>query len=149
MDERTALQQCEVSPGLGLHGDTWVSRVSQLSLPDGRPNPKSQIAIMNARVVQLVAQNEDRWPLAGDNLFVDMDLSKENLQSGQQLAVGSAILEITDIPHNGCAKFAERFGTDALRFVNDKSLRHLNLRGIYAQVIQTGTVAVGDKVTKL
>lgn len=147
--KRVSLQECELSPEQGVHGDSWVSRRNSLSLEDGRPNPKSQVSIMNSRVAGLIAQSKDRWPLAGDNLFVDLDLSKENLPIGQRLSIGSAILEVTEIPHTGCAKFAERFGTDALRLVNNKKWRQLNLRGIYRQIVQAGTIKVGDTIKKL
>jgi hypothetical protein len=148
-NERVALQNCEVSPTLGVHGDNWPARVTSLSLPDGSANPKAQIALMNSRVIAALAQSKERWPLAGDNLFVDLDLGVENISPGQQLAVGSAILEITDIPHTGCGKFAERYGADAARFVNSKTGKQLRLRGIYAQVVQSGVIKVGDTIKKI
>ena len=104
---------------------------------------------MNARVIELVAQDPDRWPLAGDNLYIDLDLNEDNLRCGQQLAVGSAVLEVTDTPHNGCNKFAERFGTDSVKFLNSAEGKQLHLRGIYAKIVQAGTVQVGDMVKKV
>jgi hypothetical protein len=148
-EERVSLQECDLSPELGLHGDNWPSRVNSLSFPDGSPNPKTQVTLMNSRTIDLIAQSRERWPLAGDNLFVDLDISEENLQPGQRLAVGSAILEITEIPHTGCDKFVKRFGADALKFVNSKEGRKMRLRGIYAQIIQAGKIKVGDVVSKI
>lgn len=148
-DERVSLQECELSPKLGLHGDTWASRVTSLSFPDGSPNPKTQVALMNSRAIDLIAQSKERWPLAGDNLFVDLDIGEENLQPGQRLSVGSAILEITEIPHTGCDKFVKRFGADAVKFVNSKEGRKMRLRGVYAQIVQAGTIKVGDVVSKV
>jgi len=148
-DERVALQECELSPELGLHGDNWLARRTSLSLPDGSANPKTQVSIMNARTIALVAQTKERWPLAGDNLYLDLDLSEENLPPGQRLSVGSVILEITEIPHTGCDKFVKRFGADATKFINAKEGRALRLRGVYAQIIQAGTIKVGDTATKL
>jgi len=147
-DARVSLQQCELSPEGGVHGDNWA-KGCWMSLPDGRPHPDVQIAIMNARAIALIAQEEARWPLAGDNLFVDLDLSAANLPAGTRLAIGPALLEITAVPHNGCQKFAARFGVEATRFVNSKEGKRLHLRGIYARVVQPGTIAVGDPVTKL
>lgn len=147
-DERVSLTECEVSPELGVHGDNWA-KGCWMSLPDGRPHPDVQIAIMNARTIQLIAQDEDRWPLAGDNLYVDLDLSGENLPCGQRLAIGSAVLEITDVAHNGCKKFAQRFGDNAVKFVNSELGKKLHLRGIYARVVTTGVVRVDDAVRKL
>jgi len=147
-DARESLQRCGVSAELGVHGDSWA-KGCWMSLPDGRPHPDVQIAIMNARAIALIAQEEARWPLAGDNLFVDLDLSEANLPAGTRLAIGPALLEITAVPHNGCQKFAARFGVEATRFVNSKEGKRLHLRGIYARVVQPGTIAVGDLVSKL
>jgi MOSC domain-containing protein YiiM len=145
---RVALQRCELSPEGGVHGDNWA-KGCWLSLPDGRPHPDVQVTIMNARTIALIAQAQERWPLAGDNLLADLDLSGENLPAGTRLAVGSALLEITAVPHNGCNKFAARFGLDATRFVNSRDGRRLHLRGIYARIVERGVVAVGDAIAKL
>lgn len=145
---RLSLQRCELSPARGVHGDNWAEGC-WMTLPDGRPHPDVQVAIMNARTIALIAQEEARWALAGDNLYVDLDLSAANLPPGTRLAIGSALLEITAVPHNGCAKFAARFGVEATRFVNSREGKRLHLRGIYARIVQPGAIAVGDLVTKL
>jgi hypothetical protein len=147
-DARISLQRCELSPDGGVHGDNWA-KGCWMSLPDGRPHPDVQVALMNARTIALIAKEEARWPLAGDNLLVDLDLSEGNLPPGTRLSVGSALLEITDVPHKGCKKFAERFGVDATRFVNARDGLRLHLRGIYARIVEPGAVAVGDTVAKL
>ena len=147
-DQRESLQECELSLQFGVHGDNWADGC-WLSLPDGSPDPNVQVAIMNSRAIELIAQDPDRWELAGDNLYVDLDLSDENLPTGQQLAVGSAVLKITANPHNGCKKFVQRFGKDAVKFVNSPEGKRHHLRGIYAKVVQKGVVRVGDEVTKL
>jgi hypothetical protein len=146
-DARASLQRCELSPDGGVHGDNWA-RGCWMSLPDGRPHPDVQVTIMNARTIALIAKEEARWPLAGDNLLVDLDLSAGNLPPGTRLSIGSALLEITDVPHKGCKKFAERFGVDATRFVNAQDGLRLHLRGIYARIVEPGVVAVGDTVAK-
>jgi MOSC domain-containing protein YiiM len=147
-DARSALQQCELSPELGVHGDNWA-KGCWMSLPDGRPHPDVQVTIMNARTIALIAQDEARWPLAGDNLFVDLDLSTDNLPPGTRLSVGTALLEITAVPHKGCSKFAARYGVDATRFVNSREGLRLHLRGIYARIVERGRITVGDMVEKL
>jgi MOSC domain-containing protein YiiM len=147
-DARVSLQQCELSPEGGMHGDNWA-KGCWMSLPDGRPHPDVQVTLMNARTIALIAQGEERWPLAGDNLFVDLDLSEDNLPPGTRLTVGSALLEITAVPHKGCRKFAERYGVDATRFVNSRDGLRLHLRGIYARIVERGVVAVGDTIVKL
>ena len=148
VEARISLQQCELSPEGGVHGDNWA-RGCWMSLPDGRPHPDVQVTIMNARTIALIAQDEARWPLAGDNLFVDLDLSADNLPPGTRLSVGATLLEITAVPHKGCKKFAQRYGVDATRFVNSRDRLRLHLRGIYARILQPGVVAVGDAVAKL
>ena len=147
-DARVSLERCELSPEGGVHGDNWA-KGCWLSLPNGRPHPDVQVTLMNARAIALIAQDEVRWPLAGDNLFVDLDLSEDNLPPGTRLSIGSALLEITAVPHKGCRKFAERYGIDATRFVNSRDGLRLHLRGIYARIVERGVVAVGDAVEKL
>jgi MOSC domain-containing protein YiiM len=130
----------------GLVGDDWRDRNGRR----GRPSdPETQLTLMNARVIALLAGDRDRWPLAGDQLYVDLDLRPENLPAGTRLAVGSAIVEVTDVPHTGCAKFTERFGSAAIRFVNGKPGRALRLRGMYARVVEGGAVRPGDAIRKL
>jgi MOSC domain-containing protein YiiM len=148
VEARNSLQQCELSPEGGVHGDNWA-KGCWMSLPDGRPHPDVQVTLMNARTIALIAQEEARWPLAGDNLFVDLDLSGDNLPPGTRLSVGSALLEITAVPHKGCKKFAARYGVDATRFVNSRDGLRLHLRGIYARIVESGVIAVGDAVAKL
>jgi MOSC domain-containing protein YiiM len=107
-----------------------------------------QLNIMSARAAALVAQSRDRWALAGDQLYIDMDLSERNLPAGTRLALGSAVIEITAQPHTGCAKFVSRFGVEAMKFVNSATGRELNLRGVNARVVQAGTIRVGDIARK-
>ena len=132
----------------GLVGDTWKIRSSRRTA-DGSPHPDMQLNIMNSRVVALVAQDRSRWALAGDQLFIDMDLSDANLPAGTRLAIGSAVIEVTVEPHTGCAKFVSRFGVDAMQFVNGTTGRELHLRGINAKVIVNGRIRVGDVARKL
>jgi MOSC domain-containing protein YiiM len=127
----------------GLVGDGWKERPSSRT-GDGSPHPHMQVTVMSSRVVALIAGEKEHWPLAGDQLFVDLDLSARNLPPGTRLALGSAVLEVTDQPHTGCRKFIERFGLDAVKFVNSDRGRQLQLRGINTRVIQPGTVRVGD-----
>jgi hypothetical protein len=148
VEQREVLEVGHLHPVEGLVGDTWRLRGSSRSA-DGRAHPDMQINIMNSRVVALVAQSKDRWPLAGDQLFIDMDLSKANLPAGTRLSIGSAVLEVTAQPHTGCKKFVARFGLDAMQFVNSQIGRELCLRGINAKVIEAGDVRVGDVVRKI
>ncbi len=147
-NERQSLEQCLLSPEGGTEGDAWA-RGCWLSLENGQPHPDVQIAIVNSRTMQLVAGSPDRWPLAGDNLYVDFDLSRENLKTGQRLQAGACLLEITEEEHTGCRKFVERFGKDAVQFVNSAVGKQLRLRGVYAKVIEAGKIHVGDRLTKV
>lgn len=148
VDAREVLQEGELDLVEGLVGDTWKVRGSS-RMEDGTSHPDMQLNIMNARATQLVAQDLSRWQLAGDQLYLDMDLSDENLPPGTRLAIGSAIIEVTDQPHNGCKKFVSRFGLDAMIFVNSPVGKELHLRGINAKVVQPGTIRVGDVAKKL
>lgn len=132
----------------GLLGDNWKNRRSSRTR-DGQAHPDMQLNIMSARVIALIAQDDDRWQLAGDQLFVDMDLSTANLPPGTRLALGSAVIEVTPEPHTGCEKFVNRFGVDATKFVNSATGRELRLRGLNAKVVHPGAIRVGDLVKKL
>ena len=147
VDEREVLQEGELSVEVGLVGDTWKERPSK-AMPDRSPNPQAQVTLMNSRTIALIAQSEERWALAGDQLYVDMDLSEDNLPVGTRLALGSAILEISAQPHTGCLKFSQRFGVEAHKFVNSPQGRPLRLRGVNARVVQAGMSRVGDVVMK-
>jgi len=148
VDEREVMDEAELDPIGGLIGDSWIRRGSSRT-PDGSPHPEMQINIMNARVTALVAQDKERWPLAGDQLYIDMDLSKENLPAVSRIAIGSAVLEVSHFPHTGCHKFVSRFGLDAMKFVNSTVGKQLCLRGINAKVVQRGVVKVGNTAKKL
>ena len=148
VDSREVLEEGELDLVEGLVGDTWRVRGSSRT-PDGAAHPDMQLNIMNARVIALLAREKDRWPLAGDQLFIDMDVSVENLPPGTRLALGSAVIEVTDQPHTGCKKFEARFGLAALKFVNSPLGRQLHLRGVNAKVTQPGLIRVGDFVKKI
>ncbi len=140
--EREVLDEGVLDLEEGLVGDRW-------SRHGRNPNPKSQVSVMSARAAALIAGDRARWPLAGDQLFVDLDLGPANLPAGTRLAIGEAIIEVTDLPHLGCGKFSERFGEEAREFVNTPDGVALNLRGINTRVVRGGTIRRGDAVRKL
>ena len=139
--ERELLAEAQLDTVEGLVGDSWSLRP--------RVDPECQLTLMNARVAALVAVTEDRWQLAGDQLYVDLDLSRTNVPPGTRLAIGGAVIEITAAPHTGCRKFAGRFGMDAARWVNSPAGRELQLRGINARVIESGPIKAGDTIRKV
>jgi hypothetical protein len=147
VDEREVLAEAALEVEAGLAGDTWAVRGSTRT-GDGSPHPDMQLTVMNSRAALLVAQEPGRRMLAGDQLYVDLDLSPANLPAGTRLALGSAVIEVTDQPHLGCAKFGARFGADAWRFVNSRAGRELRLRGLNARVVVPGIVRPGDTIRK-
>jgi hypothetical protein len=148
VDEREVLEEGFLDEGQGLVGDNWLERGSH-QRPGAAADPEMQLNIMNARVASLVAVDPERRALAGDQLYVDLDLSSDNLPPGTRLAVGEAVIEVTEPPHTGCKKFAARFGVEAMVFVNSGLGKAKNFRGINARVITSGAVRVGDRISKL
>ncbi|MCY4516853.1 MAG: hypothetical protein OXB99_06405 [Acidimicrobiaceae bacterium] len=147
-DRREVLNAARINDAEGIEGDTWNQRGTSLSA-DGGPHPNKQITIMNSRAAEAVIGPIDRWPLAGDQIYADLDIGHEALPAGTQLSIGTAVVEVAVEPHTGCAKFAARFGREALRFVNTGEGSSLRLRGVNCRVIQPGTVRVGDSVSRL
>jgi len=145
---REVVEQGELDLAHGLVGDSWSARGSSRTKDRG-PHPEMQLNVMNSRVIALLAQDRSRWQLAGDQLFVDLDLSADNVPPGTRLALGEAVIEVTAEPHTGCGKFINRFGADAAKFVNSHTGRTLQLRGINAKVVHPGVIRVGDVVKKI
>lgn len=145
---RDVVLEAMLDPIEGMVGDNWRYRSSSRT-EDGTPHPDMQLNIINTRLMTLISPDEARWQLAGDQLFLDLDLSKENLPAGTRLSLGNAIIEVTAQPHTGCKKFVQRFGLDAMRFVNSEFGRTLQLRGINAKVVQAGVIRVGDMAKKM
>lgn len=144
---RQLLAEAVLDQAAGLDGDNWLTRGSS-STADGSADPQRQVTVMNARVAELVAGGTERIPLAGDQLYLDLDLSLDNLPAGSLLTVGQAVLQVSEVPHLGCAKFVERFGAEAMRFVNSRLGRQLRLRGMNARVVVSGAVKLGDLAVK-
>lgn len=144
-NQREIIESAELTTERGLDGDSWIDRVDE----NGDPYMAAQLTIMNSRVTDAVAGSRERWPLAGDQIYVDMDISKENLPPGSRIEVGEAVVEISEVPHTGCDKFASRYGKEALRWVNVGTGRENRFRGVNAFVVESGSVRVGDKITKL
>lgn len=148
VDKRTVIETGVLDEKVGLIGDNWKLRGSG-STEDGVSDHEAQLTVMNSRVAALVAQDPEYWKLAGDQIYADYDLSIDNLPAGSRLAIGTAVIEVSAKPHTGCAKFAGRFGADALRFVNVGEGKRLRLRGLNAKIVQGGTIRRGDAIRKL
>jgi hypothetical protein len=146
--ERDVLDNVELNLIEGLAGDTWNARTSKRT-EDGSPHPDMQLNLINARVSALIAADVHQRALAGDQLHLDLDLTEQNLPAGTRIAIGTAVIEITDQPHTGCAKFTERFGLEAARWVNSPVGKELKLRGVNARVVVAGRIHAGDLATKL
>lgn len=142
---REVVERADLDREVGLAGDNWLSRGSRHT-HDGSAEPERQVTLMNSRAAAAVAGGQEFWPLAGDQLYVDLDIGETNLPPGSRLRIGDAVVEVSAVPHTGCAKFTRRFGRAAARFVNSDAGRSLNLRGINARVADSGSIAVGDAV---
>ena len=148
VDEREVVTEARLDLHEGLVGDTWRARGSSRR-PDGSPDPEAQLTLMNARIAAAVAGERDRWALAGDQLFVDLDISQANMPPGARVQVGEAVIEFSASPHTGCAKYSARFGVEALKFINSPMGRELRLRGANCRVIVSGTVRQSDTIRTL
>ena len=149
VDGREVVEEGVLTAEEGLVGDYWLARGSE-SRPGGAADPDRQLTVMGSRLVDLLAGGDrTAWPLAGDQLYVDLDISVANLPAGTQLAIGDAVIEVTVPAHTGCSKFSARYGSDALRFVNSPEGRALRLRGLNARVVRPGTIRRGDPVLRL
>ena len=140
-DQREALQRATLTADAGLLGDDWLRRHGD--------QPESQITLMNSRVIQLLAGDKSAWAASGDQLFIDLDISQDNLPPGTGLQIGQVIMEISELPHTGCTKFARRFGGPARKWTATEEGERERRRGVYARVIEDGTIAVGDRIRKL
>lgn len=147
VDQREVLSVGKITLENGLEGDNWKARGSKKT-PDGTANPDTQLTLMNSRMIQQISGEKENWQLAGDQLFVDLDLSMDNLPPLSKIQIGSVILEISATPHTGCKKFSDRFGIEALEFISTPLGKSLRLRGVNAKVIQSGEIKVGDVVRK-
>ena len=147
-DQRLIAEAGELDIELGLVGDNWLARGDKHT-EDGSADPGRQLTLMNSRAIAAITDSEDRWPDAGDQFFVDFDVSTANIPPGTRLAIGEAEVEVTELPHLGCAKFGARFGKPANQFVNSDLGKSLNLRGINARIVKAGMVSRGDAIRKL
>lgn len=148
VDEREVVSEARLDPAFGLEGDGWLARGSR-STHDGSANPDAQLTLMSTRVLSAIEPDRDRWPLAGDQLYVDLDVRVESLPAGSRLAVGTAVIEVSEAPHTGCAKFSARFGSDALRWINSPVGREHRMRGLNARVVVPGTIRTGDAIRRM
>jgi hypothetical protein len=146
--ERAVVDIAMLDLAVGLIGDTWNVRPSSRTA-DRSPHPDMQLTIMNARVIALLTGDRERWPLAGDQLYVDLDLGADNLPPGTRLQIGETVVMVTEQPHTGCEKFVARFGSDAQRWINSPTGRTLNLRGINTRVVTPGQIRRSDLIRKL
>ena len=147
-DVREVVEVAELDVAEGLVGDGWQARGST-NTEDGSAELERQLTLANARLMALVAREKRHWPPAGDQLYVDFDLSADNVPAGTRLSIGDAVIEVTATPHTGCKKYASRYGLDALKFISTPLGKHLRLRGMYAKVVRSGTIRAGDAVAKL
>lgn len=146
MDQRAFPEVLQLSPDRGAIGDRWERRTWKY-LPDGRPDPRVQVALMNIRMLEFVQSLTGSRHHPGDTLIVDFDLSEDNLPTGAHLQIGSAVVEISNVVNDACAKFARHYGEDVFAWFRDSSRRAWRLRGAFGRVVVEGEVRAGDPVT--
>ena len=148
VDQRELVDTARLDPVVGLVGDSWQARGSRAT-PDGSADPEAQLTVISTRVLQALEPDESRWPEAGDQLYVDLDLRVDTLPAGSRLAIGGAVIEVSAKPHNGCEKFAARFGIDALAWISTPVGKAHRMRGLNARIVEGGTIAVGDVIRRV
>jgi MOSC domain-containing protein len=148
VNERELVATAQLDPVVGLVGDDWQARGSK-AMPDGSADPEAQLTVISTRVLRALEPDESRWPVAGDQLYVDLDLRVDTLPAGSRLAIGDAIIEISAKPHTGCDKFAARFGIDALAWISTPLGKAHRMRGLNARIVEGGTIAVGDVIRRV
>lgn len=146
-ERREAVSEAILDLDEGLLGDCWRTRGSR-RMPDGSADREAQITLMNSRFASLIAGPPPAWDAAGDQLYADLDLSEASLPAGSRLAIGEAMLVVSEVPHTGCAKFSARFGSDALRLASSPEGRALRLRGVNLRIERSGVVRLGDPVIR-
>ena len=147
--EREILDEGVLDEAAGMVGDNWLSRATSRAIETGR-HLEAQINVMSARMVALLADTAQERAGAGDQLYLDLDISAANLPAGSRIALGEdAVIEVTAKPHAGCKKFTARFGEAAMLFVNSEVGKELRLRGFNARVVSGGVVRPGDKAVRL
>jgi hypothetical protein len=148
VDQRELVDTARLDPVVGLVGDTWQARGSRATA-DGSADPEAQLTVISTRVLRALEPDESRWPEAGDQLYVDLDLRVDTLPAGSRLAIGDAVIEISAKPHTGCEKFAARFGIDALAWISTPVGKAHRMRGLNARIVEGGTIAVGDVIRRV
>jgi hypothetical protein len=148
VDAREVVDTARLDPSVGLVGDTWQARGSR-AMPDGSADPEAQLTVISTRVLRALEPDASRWPEAGDQLYVDLDLRVDTLPAGSRLAIGDAVIEISAKPHTGCEKFAARFGIDALAWISTPDGKAHRMRGLNARVVQGGTITTGDVIRRV
>ena len=144
---RVVIDTGRLDPVVGLEGDDWLERGSG-STQDGSSDPLRQVTVINARVLAAIEPDRARWPLAGDQLIVDLDLSIDALPPGTRLTIGEAVVEVTAPPHTGCTAFSGRFGIDALAWVSTPAGKAARMRGMHVRVVRAGTIRSGDVIRR-
>ena len=145
--ERRFVQTMQLDPERGVVGDRWLTK-TWMRLSDGRPDPRIQVCIMGSRLLELVRREGADSMYPGDNVIADMDFSEANLPVGQHLQLGTAIIEVSDVFNSACSKWQQRYGADALTWINLPENKPHRLRGILARVVRAGEVHLTDSIRK-
>jgi hypothetical protein len=120
-----------------------------------KPNTRSFPEVLTLTRSKGVSDDYHQWqpwlelPDGSPDPRIEVSLADTDLPVGTRLSVGTAILRVSDVPNDGCAKWRVRCGRPAYNWIIKPDHLKLRLRGLYALIEQDGEVRLGDTLRRL